>query len=110
MKSIIGFRTWYENDKVYDSKSTTWKELPDDGLIVVILYENKRLRSDDGYYRRILSNKSFYWVMPDNPLDVFYDDENPTKRYPGAIIKLGKWVDYDQYEAVTVTAMETIEL
>ncbi|MHA2279266.1 MAG: hypothetical protein ACXAC5_00020 [Promethearchaeota archaeon] len=108
-KTIIGFRAWYENSQVFDSKTITWENLPDDGLIVVILYENKRLRSGDGHYRRICSNKNYYWIVLPNLLDVFYDDDNPVERYPGAIVKRGKWVPYAEYEAVTKEAMETIE-
>lgn len=107
--TIIGFRVWYEGDRVFDSKTTVWEDLPDDGLIIVMLYENKRLKSGNGHYRRVCSNKSFYWTVPPNILDVFYDDENPVVRYPGAIAKRGKWVPYAEYDAVIKEAMETLE-
>lgn len=108
-QTILGFRVWYENDQIFDSKTTTWEVLPDDGLIVVMLYENKRLKSGTGYYRKICSNQSYYWVVPPNNLDVFYDDDNPIERYPGAVVKRGKWVPYAEYETAIKKAMEALE-
>lgn len=106
---IIGWRIWYEHNRVFESRTFQWKDLPDDGLIIVILYENKRLKSGKGHYRRICANKSYYWIVPPNSLDVFYDDENPVERYPGAIVKRGKWVPYAEYEAVMQKSMEALE-
>ena len=109
MSKIIGFRAWYENDRIFDSKNTEWGDLPNDGLIVVMLYESRRLKGDNGHYRIRMANSSFYWVVPPNILDVFHDDEDPTERYPGAIIKLGKWVPHEEYEAVVDSSMNSLE-
>lgn len=105
----IGWRVWFEAGKVFDSKTSSWKDLPDDGVIIVVVYHQKRLRSGDGHYRTRYANQDYYWTMPNAPDEIFCSNENPLERYPDAVVKRGKWVPYDEYEKTCDKAMNTIE-
>ncbi|MHA2279264.1 MAG: hypothetical protein ACXAC5_00010 [Promethearchaeota archaeon] len=105
---IVGWKAWYDG-AIYNSKEHSWKDLPNDGLQVVVLYTNKRLRSDDGWCRRIWSGVDYYWTTPESGSEIFCGDENPTERYPGAIIKRGKWIPLERYEKIRQEANASLE-
>lgn len=97
---VIGWRAWYDDDQVYDSRKTDWPALPDDGLIIVMVYfdENtsvgkpyrQALQGYDWYFRAIGHDD---WIFGGNN-----DDPNETRsRYKEASIKRGRWTDSEFY-------------
>ena len=88
---IIGWKAWYENDQFFESKTTDWKKLPDDGVLAVIIY-SKFIQPNKENMRKVWDGYDYYFTTPESGLEVFCSDEEPSKRYPGACIKRGKWV------------------
>jgi hypothetical protein len=107
-EQIIGWKVWYEDGQVFDAKTYEWKNIPDDGVLLVMLYQEKRDTS--GYrYRIIHQGNDYYWTTPSSGLEVFSSNEHPGERYPGAIIKRGKWVPIVEYTQTVKKALEDRE-
>ena len=106
---IIGWRVWYADGTRYSSKENEWSFLPDDGLQIVVLYKNKRLKHAEGWYRSIWSSCDYYWTTPKSGLEVFCSNERPQERYPGAVIKYGKWMPVGEFEKIRVEANASLE-
>lgn len=94
---VIGWRAWYADESRYDSKATRWEDLPDDGVLVVVLYFDEN-RPDGKPLRRI--NSGVDWYFRAKGLKGFiYGQNNDTpeenkKRYGDDILlKRGKWAD-----------------
>lgn len=94
---VIGWRVWYAEGKKYDSVSTKWKDLPDDGVLIIVLYFDGK-RPDGKPLRRI--NSGVDWYFRAKGLKEFiYGQNNDTpeenkKRYGADILlKQGKWTD-----------------
>ncbi len=102
---FIGWRAWYENNQIFDSITTQWKDLPNDGLLAVVIYQ-KFVRPNGERTRRTWSGVDYYWTTPESGLEVFCGDEEPSARYPGAIVKRGKWVPILEMERVNQEARE----
>ena len=79
---VLGWQIWYEDLTTHDSASTTWEKLPSDDPVAVLMYYSisKRLSLDEKYY----------WTMPSAGIEVFSSNEDPSERYPGAVIRVGK--------------------
>ena len=94
----IGWHAWYSDNREFDSKHIDWVDLPDDGLAIVVVFMGE-VADDDGDtpYRQVYSGHDFYWTIPGIPLEVFCSDENPKVRYPGALVKRGRWMPTDEY-------------
>lgn len=83
---VVGWRIWYDDGQVYDSLTATWASLPDDGVLVVMLYRR------DGS-RRVMSGNDYYWTAY-HPQGVIYghaDNPPDPTRYTGALIKRGRF-------------------
>lgn len=87
---IIGWRAWYESE-VYDSRTHTWEEIPDDGIQVVYFYKSDGRRLHGSGYSSYFKNP--WGFNMDEPREVI-------KRYPEAIIKRGKWIDLERLEEI----------
>jgi len=84
-QEVIGWRCWYDSGSVYDSTGTSWSELPNDGVLVVMLYRR------DGT-RRVMSGNDYYWTSQHKE-GVVYGQSNEypdPARYPGALVKRGR--------------------
>ena len=106
---VIGWRVWYEDSTVYNSKEHHWKDLPNDGLQIVVLYMNKRLKHTKGWCRCMRSSSDYYWTTLESGLEIFCGDESPTERYPGAVVKRGKWMPITEFEKIRVEANNSLE-
>lgn len=109
---VIGWRAWYAGGRKYSSKSSTWEELPKDGVIQIYLFMDERNKSSRMPYRRGMAGSDYYWHVPGE--DVYgacnADEMGPNEillRYPGALIKKGKWVSEQEYDAVIKESFET---
>lgn len=87
---VIGWRGWYADGSKYDSGTTKWRDLPADGVLVIMLYfDNKTRRIMDGsswYFRaKHKSGEFIYGENDDSP-------EENRKRYGKSIsLKRGQW-------------------
>lgn len=84
---VIGWRAWFDNGRVYDSRQHTWSDLPDDGVLVIMLYHASGTK-------RILSGSDYYFLAqhPEGP--IYGQDRNPPDpaRFVDLQEKRGRWV------------------
>lgn len=100
--AVARWRAWYTENRVFDGQGfADWAELPDDGVLSVMLW------FADGT-RRVEQGNDHYWATPegiyahsDDPLDEI------ERRYPGASVKRGKWTTDAQMQRVAAEAVES---
>lgn len=102
-KQTAGWRVWYDDGSVHDSRTLRWEDLPEDGLLVKMLYYT------DGT-RQIQHGMDWYYEAP-HPQGVIRgtamerDLPELPERYPGAILKRGRWAPEELYYRVLEAAM-----
>ena len=104
---MTGWRAYYVGGLTFSSEEDEWADLPDDGLLVVVIYtERESLDGDIHVHRRIRAGFDWYFHVPDSDLYAANNDEPDEirKRYPGAILKRGKWAGEEEYRTVYETA------
>lgn len=94
MKEAIGWRAWYTGGRVFSSNETAWRDLPDDGVLVVRVYLNdktSRLMSGADYYFKTVDESGeqpIYGQGVFNPQETM---QELAARYPGVAVKRGRW-------------------
>ena len=100
---IIGWKIWYTDDRIFSSLDTKWEELPDDGVLFLVLYRDKTYM-DNGVEKRYRTRLHAYdWYGSDG--DQMFMGNNDTlernkKRYPELIFKEGMWVSDDEFQKI----------
>lgn len=103
-KKIIGWRAWFVNPEQtevieYNSTEMDWSDLPNDGCVGVVVYENGLIGSNP--YRQMLVGYDYYF-RAESVADVgYFGDYNNERnavdrikrRYKNPSIKYGQWVD-----------------
>lgn len=115
---VKGWRAWYSETLIYDSRTTNWVDLPDDGLLVVVVY----LNTDEGSntfrrgtkYRRTMSGHDHFFEAQ-GPLGPIYGSSNDsmdliTQRYGPSSIKKGQWSDDETYSRIRDLALASEDL
>ena len=110
----IGWKAWVETDadpfyEVHSSGLIDWALLPD-RIQVVMLYLDENDKVEDKPNRRICSGTDRYWWYKgvDGDWSIYHGNEpvaQVLKKYPGAIIKEGKWTSDKVITTVTALAM-----
>lgn len=102
--TFLGWRCWYSDGEVYSSDEYEWEELPDDGLLVRMLY------FEDGY-REIQQGMDYFYVAPHHSGEPIFgagmDKDEIEERYPDAVIVRGKWAPHDYYRNIVDEAMSS---
>ena len=110
-RHVVGWKAWYAGEAVYDSRTTTWEELPNDGVVFIMLYMNTFNADGTVRHRRQMSSNDWYFRAPAGD-DFIYGHNNDTpeenaRRFPGVILKRGKWVTDAEMEHDSQEAMDT---
>lgn len=105
-RQVIGWRVWCDDDRVWDSAHHTWADVPDDGLLVRVIYY-----SDD---RREIQALDYFYEAPHAASgETIYGAGTPTDeigtRYPGAVIKRGRWAPESYFRQVMARAHAATE-
>jgi hypothetical protein len=103
----LGWRCWTDDGRCYCSKSNAWSDVPDDGIVMMMVYLR---RSGQKQTEQRVLQASYYFVMPqkDRPPLIFGSEEMPAEiaaRYPGAIIKRGRLTDDEMFWRIEEIAM-----
>lgn len=103
---VIGWRAWYANGSVFDSKTTKWEDLPPLGLQVVMQY------LDEPGYRSVVSGADFYFFDATTGKVRGWKKTLPEllAAFPLASIKTGTLLSNSAYEAVKTRAFAPKEL
>ena len=102
--SVIGWRAWYDDLSVFDSRETDWTALPSDGLQHIVLFQS------DG--RRQMMSSYDYYFRADGPDGVpIYagnndDPEETKRRYVNPEIKRGRWTTTERMHEINRLAVE----
>jgi hypothetical protein len=101
---VAGWRIWFDDGRVYQSSTDKWEELPDDGVLVRMLYFT------DGT-KQIQCGNDFYYEAP-HPQGTIYGAANEAfwdpKRYPGAIVKRGRWAPDAYFKRIHDAAFDSV--
>ena len=82
---VAGWRAWYTSDRIYDSRSTTWKALPKTGVLFIMLYLDQ-MTAGGRRYREALYGNDYYWEEGDTFKNEDVAPPPPTKTKKGALI------------------------
>lgn len=108
---VVGWKAYMVTGQVYAGRTLAdWRDLPDDGVLVVMLYYDKFCTQGQTRYRRILQGNDWYFIAP-GVLDQVYGHGNESpdeiaRRYPGAVVKRGQWTDDTHYQQVVAIALD----
>jgi len=87
---VIGWQAWYADGSKYDSATTKWTDLPDDGVLIIMLYfDNKTRRIMDGsdwYFRAKHESGEFIYGENNDP-----PEENRKRYGKSVLLKRAKW-------------------
>ena len=103
-RKVLGLIVWYDDGQVFRVvNEAEWAALPDDGLVEAVIY------FDDGR-RNTLGAMDWYFYAPhpDGPIygsDIYTTPDEIRRRYPGAIVKRGKWVPEETMARITAEAL-----
>lgn len=99
---VIGWRVWVDDGRIFTSINH-WADIPEDGIILMYIYK-------EGGYREGFSGHDHYFHAPHSEGTIYGCNDDPIeeieKRYPGAIVKKGKWVPPEVFERVQKEAVE----
>lgn len=110
---VIGWRAWYADGSKYDSETTEWRDLPDDGVLIIVLYFDDK-RPDGKPLRRINSGVDWYFKATGLKGSIYgLNNDTPEenkKRYGEDIsLKQGKWTDEPIMYQAEKEAMEAVD-
>jgi len=116
---ILGWAAWVDTEtgtEIYSSKDMEWEDLPDDGIIFIMLYKDTGdgQESNISYptYTESLAGNDYYWKAPHHSGTIYGSGNDSLAeikaRYPGADIKRGKWVPHSLFEEVSLEALKYV--
>ncbi len=111
---VVGWKVWtYDNAaqrvNIFTGKTLAdWQKLPD-GILIVMLYYNRFNTTGEVRYRRVEMGNDFYFVAPGLGDFIYgHSDDKPDaiqKKYIGAVVKAGVWIDDATYKRIVAEAM-----
>ncbi len=95
----ISWRAWYTGNRVFESTTTSWEDLPEEGLLRVNVYYRTRP------YHKKMQGRSLYWVehMPEGVVYCYDDSADAIiskEAQENNRVKKGKWVPDVEFERV----------
>lgn len=117
--NVLGWAAWVDTEdglKTFDSKEHSWDDIPDDGVVFIMLYKQE----GDGQYeglsrvthRETMVGVDHYFMAKHREGDIYGSNndsmEEIKRRYRGAKIKRGKWVPYEFFEEVRKEAIKYV--
>lgn len=101
--TIVGWRAWYTDGRMYNSLTTDWVDLPAEGALVFTLYQRPRKR------RRIMCGVTLYWKDDEKYCCDNTADADIPEDLPAEFVKRGKWVTDTELEAARTAAFAAME-
>ncbi len=121
MGLILGWSVWIDTPEGVDqleSRATAWADVPDDGIIYKMLYKNDGDGLEENQNPNLVSRREsmvgvdHYFEAPHADGTIYGSSNDPAaeivERYPGAIIKRGKWVPLETFDKVRRLALEYV--
>ena len=107
---VIACKAFYADGNVYTSKDYKWGDIPDDGVVALLLFQS----DTDRFNRpiRVVRHGSDWYFSDGNQL--FGSNSDPDyinqRRYEGCSFKRGKWIGLDKYNQLLATVRDDYEL
>ena len=103
-RTIVAWRAWYTNGRVYDSETTRWEDLPETGVLFIRLYYRTRP------YGRYMSGSDYYWRSVDGAIyahDHVLSAQIPQECWDASLVKRGEWTTDQEMADVMYGAVDT---
>ena len=87
-RTIVAWRAWYTDKRVFDSETTRWEDLPAIGVLFIRLYYKTRP------YGRYMSGSDYYWRSVDGTIyghDHAISALIPQECWDADLVKQGTW-------------------
>lgn len=78
----VAWRAWFKGGARYDSRSSRWREIPDEGCLLFVVYMGEKTKMGGYPYRKIVSGGDWYWM-----------DEGGMIHCSDTHDNMGQWVD-----------------
>lgn len=105
---VIGWAMYYGDGRRYTSADTKPEDLPKDGAQFRMLYFKGRNVSNKQRYREAQHGYDFYLFAPSRHGTIYASNSDTLKenkrRYPGATIIRGRWMEHASYDALVKRA------
>lgn len=111
--NVKSWRAFHTGDRITTGKSlAAFKRLPKHGFLSLVLYHDQS-RPDGKPYRTIVDGADHYvaFQAADGPEFYCTNDslESIEEAHPGAIVKLGEEIDFDEFKAVDAQAVAAVD-
>jgi hypothetical protein len=100
---VFAWKAWYRGGQSYCSTGTDWSELPEEGVLGIVVVFDEFSPGTEVRLRRMVSGTDLYWACElagEFTICQGSHDDKPEKRYPGAEIKKGVWTSDDEMQRV----------
>ena len=101
--AVAGWRAFYP-DEVYASTGTEWRDLPDEGVQVIVLFYEEHA-AEGVRYRKLLDGDDFYYHILDT--DVFGSEMDPDEIPDEAIVKEGLEIPDNEFFNIKQEAVDS---
>ena len=103
--SVVGWRVWYDDGAICDSNSFAWVDLPDDGVLVKMVYY-------DNGTKQIQQGADYFFIATHHSGEEIHANSTKTiseieARYESPIIKKGRWAPDGYYQKIVAAAMSS---
>lgn len=112
MARVIGWKIFYDDESVYSSRTGSWRDAPSDGVLRVLLYEDKIDRQNRPT-RIIHQGQDFYFSDGDQ---LFGANDDPLRmnlerysRLTSKDFKRGRWTSGEIHERVRRVVIDDYE-
>lgn len=98
-----GWEIYYANGEVYDSKTSTWKDAPKDGVLIIIIWHDYHI--PNVRQKTIMAGADYYYYRDENNWGVSqnYDE---IKDFD---FKRGVWTTDEEFETIHRVAFEKLD-
>jgi hypothetical protein len=100
---VLAWKAWYRGGQAFCSTGREWDELPDEGVLGIVVLFDETGPGSNIPLRRMVSGSDLYWACEiDGHWTICQGahEDRPEKRYPGAIIKRGVWTSDEEMQRV----------
>ena len=101
--SVAGWRVYYP-DEVYAADGTEWRDLPDEGVQVVVLYYTE-FAAEGVHYRKLLDGHDYYYHIPGT--DEFGETNDREDIPDEAIVKKGLEIPDNEFFTIKQAAVDS---
>ena len=102
-RPVAGWRAYYP-DEAYAADDTEWRDLPDEGVQVIVLYYEEHA-TEGVRYRKLLDGHDYYYHVPDS--DVFGETNDRDEIPNEAIVHQGLEIPDADFQNIKQEAVES---